>query len=307
MKGRKSSRWFKAKQSMIQTFFTLNGGLAIIILALIFGFLVKEGYPAIREIGLYEFLSGYRWMPSSGDPGYGTLALILSTLIIAVGALVISVPWGIITAGYISEVAPSGIKEVMKVIVETLAIFPSVVLGFIGLTVLSPVVARGFQLSNGLTALTGAIMLSVMALPTIISISEDALNSVPREYKEASYALGATRWETLRHVTFPSASSGIVAAVMLGFGRAIGETMTVLMVTGNSLAVPLQEVYGIPLPNFLTSVRTLTATIAIEASDVPWGSLHYHSLFVVGAILFLLTFVVNLLADFVLSRSGKGR
>ena len=291
--------------NLIRMYFSLSGAVAIIFLILIFAFLLKEGYPAIKEIGFFEFFSGYRWMPSSKDPGFGTLALILSTLIVATGAVVISVPWGVITAGYISEIAPPRIKEIMKITVEILAIFPSVVLGFIGLTILAPFIARFFHLSNGLTALTGALMLSIMALPTIISISEDAINSVPREYKEASYALGATRWETLRTVTLPGASSGIVAAVMLGFGRAIGETMTVLMVTGNSLAVPLQELWGIPVPDFLTSVRTLTATIAIEASDVPWGSLHYHSLFVVGAILFGLTFVVNLLADIFLNRSQR--
>ncbi|ACB84564.1 phosphate ABC transporter permease subunit PstC [Natranaerobius thermophilus] len=301
----KAGKWFDVKQKLIKGYFTLTGGIAILVLFLIFAFLIVEAYPAVKELGILEFLTGYRWMPSSGDPGYGTLALILSTLIIAIGSIVIAVPWGVITAGYISDVASPKIKEIMKITVETLAIFPSVVLGFIGLTILAPLVANIFQLSNGLTALTGVLMLSIMALPTIISISEDALNSVPNEYKEASYALGATKWETLRRITYPSASSGIIAAVMLGFGRAIGETMTVLMVTGNSLAVPLTEIWGFPIPDFLTSVRTLTATIAIEASDVPWGSLHYHSLFVVGAILFLMTFIVNLIADFALGRSGE--
>ncbi len=290
-------------------YFTLNGALAIIILLLIFLFLLIEGYPAIKEVGLGEFLFKYRWMPSSGDPGYGTLALILSTLIVAFGAMLISIPWGIITAGYISEIAPKKIKDILKTTVEMLAVFPSVVLGFIALTTVAPIVARIFGLSNGLTALTGSIMLSIMALPTIISISEDALNSVPKDYKEAAIAMGATRWEVLKKVTYPSASSGILAAVMLGFGRAIGETMTVLMATGNSLAIPMTDYFGIPVPDFLTSVRTLTATIAIEGSDVPWGSLHYHSLFVVGAILFFLTFIVNLVADLAINKfqGGNGK
>lgn len=302
----KTTAGFRNKNSLIRLYFTINGALAIIILLLIFFFLLKEGYPAISEIGLGEFLFKTRWMPGSQDPGYGTLALVLSTLIVALGAMIISIPWGVIAAGYISDVAPRKIKEILKSTVEMLAVFPSVVLGFIALTTIAPIVARTFGLSNGLTALTGSIMLSIMALPTIISISEDALNSVPREYKEAAIALGATRWEVLKKVTYPSASSGILAAIMLGFGRAIGETMTVLMATGNSLALPMTDVYGIPFPDFLTSVRTLTATIAIEGSDVPWGSLHYHSLFVVGAILFVLTFVINLVADLAINRFYGG-
>ena len=302
----KSTKAFRIKNSLIRLYFTINGALAIIILLMIFFFLLNEGYPAIKEIGLGEFLFKSRWMPSSGDPGYGTLALILSTLIIAFGAMVISIPWGIITAGYISEIAPKKIQDILKTTIETLAVFPSVVLGFIALTTVAPLVARIFGISNGLTALTGSIMLSIMALPTIISISEDALNSVPKEYKEAAIAMGATRWEVLKKVTYPSASSGILAAIMLGFGRAIGETMTVLMATGNSLAMPMTDIYGIPFPDFLTSVRTLTATIAIEGSDVPWGSIHYHSLFVVGAILFVLTFIINLIADLAINRFKGG-
>ncbi len=302
----KSSKWFHIKEKLIRSYFTLTGGIAILILLLIFVFLVTEGYPAIREIGLLEFLSGQRWMPSSSDPGYGTVPMILGTLLIALGSIAIAVPWGIITAGYIAEIAPNNIKEIMKVTIETLAIFPSVVLGFIGLTILAPFLGNLFQLSNGLTALTGSLMLSIMALPTIISISEDSLNSVPKAHKEAAYALGATKWETLIKITYPSAASGIIAAVMLGFGRAVGETMTVLMVTGNALNLPVTKVWGVPFPDFLTSVRTLTATIAIEGSDVPWGSLHYHSLFVVGIILFLMTFAVNILADLAQGRSRKG-
>lgn len=304
--GMRSSKWFHIKEKLIRSYFTLTGGIAILILLLIFVFLVTEGYPAIREIGLLEFLSGQRWMPSSSDPGYGTVPMILGTLLIALGSIAIAVPWGIITAGYIAEIAPNNIKEIMKVTIETLAIFPSVVLGFIGLTILAPFLGNLFQLSNGLTALTGSLMLSIMALPTIISISEDSLNSVPKAHKEAAYALGATKWETLIKITYPSAASGIIAAVMLGFGRAVGETMTVLMVTGNALNLPVTKVWGVPFPDFLTSVRTLTATIAIEGSDVPWGSLHYHSLFVVGIILFLMTFAVNILADLAQGRSRKG-
>lgn len=287
---------------IIEKIFLLCGMLSIIFLFLIVGFLIKQGWPAITQIGITEFLTGKRWMPSSPQPGYGALPLILSSIFVTIGALSLGIPWGIFTAMFISEVAPNKIKEILKPAVEILAIFPSVVLGFIALVVIGPFLAKIFNLSHGLMGITGAVILSVMALPTIVSIAEDALNSVPREYKEASYALGATKWETVRHVSLPAASSGIVAAIMLGFGRAAGETMTVLMATGNALDMPIKEILDIPVPYLLQSVRTLTATIAIEAKDVPWGSLHYHALFVVGLILFVITFTVNLIADLMLSR-----
>lgn len=287
---------------IIEKFFLVCGLVAIICLLLIVGFLVKQGYPAIQQIGLTEFLTGTRWMPSSANPNYGALPFILSSILVTVGALVLAVPWGILTAVFIAEIAPHKAKEILKPIVEILAIFPSVVLGFIALVIISPMIAKIFNLPNGLTGLTGAVILSVMALPTVVSIAEDALTSVPKDYREAAYALGATKWETIRHVSLPAASSGLVAAVMLGFGRAVGETMTVLMAAGNALSMPITEIMNIPVPTLLQSVRTLTANIAIEASDVPWGSLHYHSLFVVGLILFIITFTVNLIADIMLSR-----
>lgn len=287
---------------IIEKIFLLCGILSIIFLFLIVGFLIRQGWPAIMEIGLTEFITGKRWMPTSGQPSYGALPLILSSIFVTIGALILAIPWGIFTAMFISEVAPNKIKEILKPAVEILAIFPSVVLGFIALVVIGPFLAKIFNLPHGLMGITGAVILSVMALPTIVSIAEDALNSVPKEYKEASYALGATKWETVRHVSLPAASSGIVAAIMLGFGRAVGETMTVLMATGNALNMPIKEILGMPIPYLLQSVRTLTATIAIEASDVAWGSLHYHALFVIGLILFIITFTVNLIADILLSR-----
>ncbi len=276
--------------------------LTIVFLFLILLFLIQRSLPAIQEVGLREFLTGTRWMPSSRNPGYGAFAMIFSSVMVAAGALVLSAPWGVGVAVFVSELAPKALKEVLKPTVETLAIFPSVVIGFVGLVVVAPRLASLLGLSHGLTALTGIIMLSIMALPTIISISEDAINSVPREYKEAAYALGATKTETILRVTLPAARSGISAAIMLGFGRAIGETMTLLMVAGNALSLPITHVFGIPVPNLLASVRTLTATIAIEGLDVPWRSLHFHSLFVLGGILFTFTFVVNLIADIVLHK-----
>ncbi|WP_018921602.1 phosphate ABC transporter permease subunit PstC [Salsuginibacillus kocurii] len=285
--------------------FTLFGSIAIIILALILFFLVREAIPAIREIGLAEFLFGQRWYPSSSDPGFGALPFILSSLMVTTGALFIAIPWGVFTAIFIAEIAPRRVRETLKPVIETLAIFPSVVLGFIALVIIAPITAQVFNLSNGLNAFTASVILSVMALPTIISIAEDALKSVPRAHREAAYALGASRWETIRNVTLPAAMSGIFAGMMLGFGRAVGETMTVLMAAGNAIDMPVTEFFGVWLPEFLQSVRSLTANIAIEGSDVPWGSLHYSALFVTAIILFVITFIVNLTADFLMARQRR--
>lgn len=301
---RKRQKW---RENAISALLTLNGLLAVIVVALIFGYLLRQGYPALRELGIVEFLTGSRWMPYSPNPGYGALPMILGSLFVSLAALVLAVPWGIATALYLAEVASPKVREIVKPVLEIIASVPSVVIGFLALVVVAPLVARTFGLSNGLTGLTGAIMLGIMALPTIVSISEDALKAVANDYRQAALALGASPWQTMIRVTLPAARSGIIAAVMLGFGRAIGETMTVLMATGNALAVPLKSIWGIQLPDYLTSVRTLTATIAIEGLEVAWGSLHYHSLFVLGALLFLITFSVNLLADLFLNRSVIGR
>lgn len=263
----------------------------------------------MRELGLSETVFGTRWNPTSPTPGYGMLPMIVSTLMVTGGALVIAVPWGIAVAAYIGEIASPRVKEIMKPLVETLAIFPSVVLGFIALELVAPAVAKVFRMTNGQVALTGAITLAVMVLPTIVSVSEDAINAVSRDYREASYALGATRWQTVWRVVLPAARSGIVSAVMLGFGRAVGETMAVLMATGNATGMPLTKVLGlVTAPDFLAPVRTLTANIAQEGLNVPWGSLHWHVLFLCGLLLFSFTFLVNLIADLLIGRGGdEGR
>ena len=287
----------------IEKFFFLCGLTTIVILVLILGFLLDKSWPAIQEVGLQEFLFQTRWMPSSPiEAGFGALPFILGSIFVTVGALIIAVPWGIFSAVYIGEVAPFRLKEALKPLIEILAIFPSVVMGFIALVVLAPLIGEIFGLTSGLIGLTGAIILGIMTLPTIISIAEDAITSVPNDYREAAYALGASRWQTVRYVSLPAASSGIVAAIMLGFGRAVGETMAVLMAAGNALSMPVREILGLPFPTLMKSVRTLTANIAIEGSDVAWGSLHYHSLFVLGLILFIMTFAVNLIADIMLTR-----
>ncbi|MDE5412468.1 phosphate ABC transporter permease subunit PstC [Alkalihalobacterium chitinilyticum] len=291
---------------LVEKAFFLFGMMAIFILAMILFFLLREGSGAIREVGLMEFLTGTRWYPSSPQgAGYGALPFIIGSFMVTLGALAIAIPWGIFTAIFIAEIAPKRVREFLKPVIEILAIFPSVVLGFIALVILSPIIANIFNLSNGLTALTASVILSVMALPTIISIAEDSLRSVPKDYREAAYALGASKWETIKIIVVPAAKSGIVAGCMLGFGRAVGETMTVLMAAGNAIDMPLREFFGVVVPDFLTSVRTLTANIAIEGSDVAWGSLHYSALFVTALILFTITFVVNLVADILISKQRR--
>lgn len=213
--------------------------------------------------------------------------------------MLIGVPIGVATAIYIGEVAPPRLREILKPTVEVLAAIPSVVIGFIGLVVLAPFLQRWLHLDTGLTALTGAIMLGFMAMPTIISISEDALHAVPQDYKAAAYALGATKWQTIWRVLVPAARSGILAAVMLGVGRAIGETMTVLMVTGNAAVMPTT------LQSMLKPVRTLTATIAAEMGETDRYGTHYNALFMIGLVLFVMTFIINLIADTAIRRVRK--
>ncbi|WP_372494113.1 phosphate ABC transporter permease subunit PstC [Fuchsiella alkaliacetigena] len=278
-------------------FFLLNGILAIIVLAGIFYLLLSEGLPTFEEVSIREFFTSFRWNPTSRNPGYGILSLVISTLAVTIGALLFSVPVGIAAAAYLAEVARPKEREILKPVIEILASIPSVVIGFLGIVLLGPIIARTFGLSNGLNVINGSILLGVMALPTIISISEDAISAVPKEYKEASLALGTNRWHTLVKVTIPAALSGITAAIMLGMGRAIGETMAVLMATGNAPAVPR---------SIFSSIRTMTATIAIELGEVPFNTTHYHSLFAIGAVLFVMTFLVNLVSDLVLHKYGEG-
>ncbi len=284
----------KIKEKIIETFFMLNGILAVLVLVGIFYLLLSEGLPTFREVSIREFLTSRRWNPTSyNNPEFGIVGLMVSTLMVTVGALIFSIPLGIATAAYLAEVAGPREREILKPVIEILASIPSVVVGFLGIVLVGPLIARIFGLSNGLNALNGSILLGVMALPTIISISEDAISAVPDEYKEASLALGVTKWYTLIKVTIPAALSGIIASIMLGMGRAIGETMTVLMVTGNVPRFP---------HSFFSSIRTMTATIAIELGEVPFNTTHYYSLFAIGAVLFTMTFCVNLISDIVLHK-----
>ena len=290
----RSTLWRQIREKSLSTFFLTNGLIAIVILLGIFSLLFIESFPAIRKIGLMEFLTKSVWNPTSFvKESYGILSMVVSTLMVTFGALLISVPVGIGCAAYLADVANPRIREIAKPVVEILAGIPSVVIGFLGIVLVGPLLAKVFGVSNGLNAVNGSVLLAVMSLPTIISISEDAIVSVPQEFKNASLALGANQWQTLIRVTLPASLSGIVAAVMLGMGRAIGETMTVLMACGNAPAMP---------HSFLDSVRTMTATIAIELGETVQGDIHYQSLFVIGFVLFLMTFLVNLISDMVLQR-----
>ena len=284
------------KEFLIEKTIYLCGIASIIIVILIFLFLAKEGMALFKTVSVFDFLLGKQWYPISNPPKFGILPLILGSLYVTIGATFISVPIGVASAIYIAEVASPKIREILKSGIEVLAAIPSVVIGFIGITTVVPFVKQAFHLPTGLTAFSGSVMLGFMAMPTIVSIAEDALTAVPKQYKEAALALGATRWQAIRRVILKAASSGIVAAVMLGIGRVIGETMAVMMITGNAARIP---------KSLFEPVRTLTATIAAEMGETVQGSDHYHALFAIGIVLFIITFFINLLADLAIHRKIK--
>lgn len=285
----------RLRAKIVKYFLQSCGSLSIIIVLLIFLFLFKEALPFIGEPGIGELFHSV-WNPVSFQKEeFGLLPLIAGSVLVTLLATLIAIPFGIIGAVYISELASAKEREILKPFIEILAGIPSVVLGFFGLIVVAPLVKDIFGLNTGLTALTGAVLLAFMAIPTIMSISEDAIKSVPSVYKEASLALGASRIETIWKVIVPAALSGIVASVMLGMGRVVGETMAVMMVTGNAPVVSF---------NPFTSVRTMTATIAAEMGEVTFGSSHYAALFWVGIVLMLMTFVLNLVSYRVLKKYG---
>jgi phosphate transport system permease protein len=283
----------KIKEFIIEKLILLCGLAAIFFVLLIFLFLLKEGLAVFKMVGPLDFLFGKSWYPISEPPKLGILPLIMGSLMVTLGAAIISIPIGVGCAVYIAEIAPGKTKEILKAGIELLAAIPSVVLGFIGMVTLVPLVKNIFHLPTGLTALSGSIMLAFMAMPTIVSIAEDALYSVPKNYKEGAFALGATHWQTIWRVLLPAASSGILAAVMLGIGRVIGETMAVMMITGNAAVMP---------QSILVPVRTLTATVAAEMGEAVVGGEHYFALFAIGIVLFIISFIINVTADLFLHK-----
>lgn len=266
-----------------------TSAFTVLLLVGIFVFLLVSSIGTFKEVSIGDFLLGTDWNPTSfNNPSWGILSLVAGTLIISLLSLLIAVPLGLSMAIYLSEIAQFKVREILKPLIEMIASIPSVVLGLLGLLFLAPFIAKVFQLSNGLNALTASILVAVAALPTIASICEDAISSVPSKFREASLALGATKWTTIKKIVVPAAGHGLIAAIMLGLGRVIGETMIVLMVAGNSRAFPY---------SFLDPVRPMTANIAIEIKEAVVGSLHWQSLFAIGFILFLLTFFINFMAD----------
>jgi len=283
------------KETAIRTVWFLTASSAIIAIFFILLFLLRDSIPVFERVGLGPFLSGTTWYPTGEPPQYGIFVLIVGTILVTIGAMVFAVPLSIGCAIYISELAPLWAKNILKPAIELLAGIPSVVYGFFGLVVLTDVIRTTFGTPTGETWLAGSILLGIMALPTIISISEDAISMVPREYKEGSLAIGATRWQTISLVIVPGALSGITAAIILGFGRAIGETMAVLMVTGNAGIIPD------PIWNILSPVRTLTGTLGIEMGEVAVGSDHYAALFGIAMVLLAITLIVNSIAVMILT------
>lgn len=285
------------KDKIIKLFLQWTASLSIVIVICIFVFIFKEAVPFAKHPGLGELFST-RWMPTSPQrESFGLVPLITGSLVVTVLAMLLTIPFGVGAAVYISELAVPIEREILKPFIEVLAGIPSVVIGFFGLMVLVPFVKSCFGLATGLAAFSGAVLLALMAIPTVTSISEDALRSVPRSYKEASLALGASRLRTIWRVTVPAALPGIMAAVMLGTGRVIGETMAVMMVTGNAAIITFWP---------FDSIRTMTATIAAEMGEVAFGSDHYRALFCVGVVLLLATFGLNVAAQKVLSRYRMG-
>ncbi len=295
-KNNAKKRFTQATEIVISAIIKAMGYSAIVFVIMIFFYLMSEGIAAVGEVPLRVLLSE-RWYPI--EDLFGILPLIGGSLLVTVGATLFSVPIGLATAIYIAEIAPRWMREILKPIIEILAGLPSVVLGFIGIIALAPQLRKLLDLPTGLTALAGSILLGLIAIPTIVSVSEDALDGVPKSYRDAALAIGATKWQTIWRVTLPAARSGVLTAIMLGIGRSIGETMTVMMVTGNA-PVMVRGLRSLFLPT-----RTMTATIAAEMGEVAQGSIHYHVLFLIGLILFLISLIVNITASAMVFRVKK--
>jgi phosphate transport system permease protein len=279
------ARYSLVKEKSIKTVLFFTAFFAVIVVTFILLFLLRDGLPIFVQAGPISFIFGPDWAPTSVEPLYGIFPLIAGTLLVTFGAMVFAVPLSICCAIYIAELASPRMKNILKPAIELLAGIPSVVYGFFGLIVLTGFIRVTFDLPTGETWLAASVLLGIMALPTIVSVSEDAISAVPREYKEGSLAIGATRWQTISRVLVPAALSGIAAAIILGIGRAVGETMAVMMVAGNAAIIPD------PVWNILSPLRTLTGTLGIEMGEVPIGSAHYNALFGVAVVLLVITLV----------------
>ena len=280
----------KAKDNLIRNLFFLTALSSIVALALIMVYLFVEGLPIFKVVSVTDFLFGHLWYPTSDPPEFGVFPLIVASLAVTALSSAIAIPLGVMTAIYLAEIASRKTRDVFKPIVELLAALPSVVIGFFGMVVVAPYLQETFDLATGLNLFNAAIMLAFMSVPTICSVSEDAIYSVPRELKEASLALGATHFETIAKVVLPASLSGISTAVMLGMSRAIGETMVVLMVAGGAAIIPT---------SIFSPVRPMPSSIAAEMAEAAFRGNHYRALFAIGIVLFLFTLAFNLVASHV--------
>ncbi len=279
-------------EPLIEGLIRFCGISAILFVFGIFFFVFREGADFLfKGLNVREFFTSLEWYPTSlSNKRYGVLALIVGTFSVSALAMALAVPFGLGAAIYVSEFSGPKAKETLKIVIELLAAIPSVVWGFIGITLMNRMIITIFNAPIGLTVLNGGVILALMSVPIIVSIGEDALKAVPDTYREAALALGATKWQTIYRVLLPAAKNGLLAAVLLGIGRAAGETMAVLMATGHAIQIP---------HSMLDSVRTLTATIAAELGEAPVRSEHYQVLFIIGILLFTITFVINLSADLI--------
>ena len=294
---RRNLAWYVDK--CMQSLVFIGGISAIIFIIGIFVFITKEGFGFVaNDLDVVEFFTTEYWFPSDeDDPEFGILALIAGTASVTGLAMIVAIPFALGAAIYIGEFASGKKREYLKILVELLAAIPSVVWGFIGLSIMNPLIIQTFDVPVGLNVLNAGIILGLMAAPIMASIAEDALKAVPDSYREAAEAMGATRWQVIRKVVLPAARNGLLGAVLLGVGRGFGETMAVLMATGHSVNMP---------GSIFDSVRALTATIAAELGETAVGSEHYGALFTIGIFLFLITFLINLTADLVVRGVRKG-
>ncbi len=283
----------RLKENIYKGAFTVLAFASLFFLVGITITLFLEGLPVFKEVKVFQFLFGTSWYPTYEPPEFGILPLILGSFWVTAGAVFICVPLGVGSALFINEIAGRRMKAVLKPVIELLAGVPSIVYGFFGMAVVAPFLQRFLNLPVGLTAFTGSLILGVMATPTVCSIAEDALSFVPKSFREASFAVGANRWQTLTKVILPASASGISTAIILGMSRAVGETMTVLLVCGGAAVIP---------HTLFQPVRPMTATIAAEMGETVIGSTHYHSLFAIGLILFMITFIFNVIAELISRR-----
>ena len=281
------------KERIYKTIFAILAFSSLVFLVGIVIILFKEGLPIFKKVGFFSFLFGRAWYPTHSPPEFGILPLILASAWVTVGAVLVCVPLGVGSALCLHELVSERQRAVLKPVIEILASIPSVVYGFFGMMIVTPFLQKVFHLPTGLCAFNASLVLGVMAVPTVCSLSEDALSFVPKSFREASYAVGADRWQTLTRVVLPAAGSGISTAIILGMSRAIGETMTVLMVAGGAAVIP---------HSFLEPVRPMTAAIAAEMGEAPMASDHYHALFAIALVLFFITFSFNIMAEFVSCR-----